>query len=374
MKITQSGTYTKGYTVVANTICRDRNLGAFERGILCTLLSRPKGWRYSIAGLTAILPNGRDAIRASIVRLEERGYLRRGPSRDAQGCFAGEAWEIIADPDLEHEGETPTENGQGYTKVDNGLLYDDSLGAAERGIMVTLLSLPPNWDFSLTGLTRIMPTGKCAMAAGIKKLEARGYLWREQTRDAQGHFCSEVWVLVLNPKGSNAEKPMTENPLTDYRDTVKPAVVKSNATKTDGVNKDRLICKDKDTYHTITNQSINQNQAADGLSDGDEEIAVWIGRVKDQIDYDLLGIQLRSRAPFGDLALLDAAVIEIARLYCRTGTLPLGDRVYDVQQMRVQAEKMDARRVGHILIRVWRKGESVFNQERYLLGALLNEK
>ena len=50
----------------------------------------PDGWEFSIAGLSSIVPDGVDAIRASIKNLEELGYMQRTKTRGKDGKYISE--------------------------------------------------------------------------------------------------------------------------------------------------------------------------------------------------------------------------------------------------------------------------------------------
>ena len=80
----------KNFTMVSNDALRDKMLSMKERGVFCTLCSLSDGWEFSVAGLSAIVPDGVDAIRASIVNLEKMGYIKRTKSRDENGKFISE--------------------------------------------------------------------------------------------------------------------------------------------------------------------------------------------------------------------------------------------------------------------------------------------
>ena len=60
---------------------RDENLGLTERGLLITLLSLPDGWNLSVAGLTHILPDGKDKVAKSLNILIKTGYVTREQGR-----------------------------------------------------------------------------------------------------------------------------------------------------------------------------------------------------------------------------------------------------------------------------------------------------
>ena len=75
------------FTMISNTILKDKELSMKDRGVLCTLCSLPNGWDFSINGLSAIVPDGTSSIRASIENLERFGYILRTKTRDSKGHF-----------------------------------------------------------------------------------------------------------------------------------------------------------------------------------------------------------------------------------------------------------------------------------------------
>lgn len=84
---------TQGFTIVDNQILKDKNMGQRERGMYATLCSLPDGWELSVAGLNAILPDGKTAITNSLNLLEKYGYLTRSQRR-VRGRITGTEWEI----------------------------------------------------------------------------------------------------------------------------------------------------------------------------------------------------------------------------------------------------------------------------------------
>ena len=67
-----------------------------------------------------------------------------------------------------------------FTIVHNKMLRDRNLGATERGVLMTMLSLPDTWDFSIKGLTCILPDGYTKISTALKNLETLHYLVRER--------------------------------------------------------------------------------------------------------------------------------------------------------------------------------------------------
>lgn len=109
-----------------------------------------------------------------------------------------------------------------YFIVGMDVAKDQRLGLTERGMMLTLLSLPPDWDFTIEGMTRILPDGRGRIRSSIKKLEDMGYLKRNQSRKEDGVFgkCHiEVYQkAILTSTGDDnpmSDTPPSHNPTTD---------------------------------------------------------------------------------------------------------------------------------------------------------------
>ena len=50
-----------------------------------------------------------------------------------------------------------------YVNVYKDILKNHSLSLRDRGMVVTLLSLPDNWEFTISGLSKIIPDGKSSI-------------------------------------------------------------------------------------------------------------------------------------------------------------------------------------------------------------------
>lgn len=125
---------------------------------------------------------------------------------------------------------------RGYTVLQNEALRDPRLSFKARGLLAYMLSLPPEWNFSVSGLSRASRDGKDAIRSALRELEAAGYLVREaQAHDEGGKFAGCSYVLhdvstepageeapPLSENPPTAEAPLTEKPTTDKPTTDKP--------------------------------------------------------------------------------------------------------------------------------------------------------
>ena len=70
------------FTVIDNDIFKDQTLSLKAKGLLCTMLSLPDRWAFSIAGLSKLSKDGRDAVSTALQELTEAGYFKRVQKRD----------------------------------------------------------------------------------------------------------------------------------------------------------------------------------------------------------------------------------------------------------------------------------------------------
>lgn len=90
---------TGNYTVMSNHHLRNEKLSLKAKGLLSQMLSLPEKWNYTLAGLCAINPESKDAIRAALRELEEQGYVVRHQTTDANGKFSKNEYIIYEIPE-----------------------------------------------------------------------------------------------------------------------------------------------------------------------------------------------------------------------------------------------------------------------------------
>ena len=132
------------------------------------------------------------------------------------------------------------ERVQGYTIMSNYHLRDNRLSMKAKGLMSVMLSLPPEWDYSLRGLTAICRECQSSIAAMVRELEECGYIERYQERGADGKLGGCVYNIYEKPKTGS---PSAEKPCTEKQHTVKPQTEKPCAEKQSQLNTYQLSTK-----------------------------------------------------------------------------------------------------------------------------------
>ena len=100
-----------------------------------------------------------------------------------------------------------------FVIVSQMIMHDKSLKLFDRGLLITLMSLRDNWEFSINGLARIVVDGRDAISKGIERLQKHGYLKKEQLRE-NGKFSGICLRIIVPAERPVQEKPVTENPPT----------------------------------------------------------------------------------------------------------------------------------------------------------------
>lgn len=124
-----------------------------------------------------------------------------------------------------------------FTVLDNGIFRDKRLSLKARGLLVTMLSLPEEWNYTIEGLSIILKEGKDCVRGALNELEECKYLVRNRTRNEKGQLLDTEYIVYEKPLESaenRAFEPKSENPTLDNPTLGKPTQLnkhKSNKQK-----------------------------------------------------------------------------------------------------------------------------------------------
>ena len=80
------------------------------------------------------------------------------------------------------------EKTQNYTVMSNHHLRNSTLSLKAKGLLSQILSLPENWDYTLSGLSRINRESVDAIRTAVQELECDGYITRSRARKENGQL------------------------------------------------------------------------------------------------------------------------------------------------------------------------------------------
>lgn len=190
-----------------------------------------------------------------------------------------------------------------YTVMSNYHFKDKSISLKAKGLLSQMLSLPEDWDYTLSGLATINKEGKDAIRSAINELEKAGYVYRRQRYDSKGQFShneyfvfeypDEIQKHIIPPLSEtpSSENPTTDNPSADNPTTENPTQLNTNIQNTNQQN----------TY-SINSSSINYAQMI-------EERRRWKELIEERLEYDLLRNQK-------GMELLDVAINAMVSVIC----------------------------------------------------------
>lgn len=132
-----------------------------------------------------------------------------------------------------------------------------------KGLLSLMLSLPDDWNYSVSGLCRLSKDGKDSVMSGLAELEKFGYLSRSQLYNAKGQFSGIEYNIY--------EQPQTENPIAANQIAANPISAKQDAENRPQLNTNPLRTNEnKDINKSSTNESISESDLYEILVEIDD--------------------------------------------------------------------------------------------------------
>lgn len=152
------------------------------------------------------------------------------------------------------------EQDDSFTVVTNTILRDKSLSMSAKGLLCTMLSLPPEWDYSFNGLVAICKEGKSAVRNTINELKEAKYIKISQSRTVRGYYQYKytVYRKPYEERLLNGNYPTPENRTTDYLTSEEPMTENQPQLNTNKLNIEELKDK-KDKYDKPGEPEIKHN-------------------------------------------------------------------------------------------------------------------
>ena len=249
------------------------------------------------------------------------------------------------------------ERTRDYTVMSNYHLKDKRLSLKSKGLLSQMLSLPDDWDYTLSGLSVINRESKDAIRSALNELEAAGYIRRRQTTDASGKFSSNEYIIYERPTEPEPplDKPSSENPTT--LNTKKPITKKLN---TDLSNTDSIPFPSGETAA----EPPETNRRETVLND----MELYRDLIKENISYEIL----RQDMPY-DCDRLDEIVELMVETICSTRKqIRVSGSDYPGQVVKSRLLKLDSEHIRFVFNCLKENTTKVRNIRQYLLAVLFN--
>ena len=240
-----------------------------------------------------------------------------------------------------------------YVNVYKGIAMDRSLSLRDRGMMLTLLSLPDNWEFTIAGLGKILPDGKAAIHASLKSLQNAGYLSKNQSRNDKGVFGENVIEVYETPNTPfpdfrQTDNPVTEKPVPDYQPQL---------------NNNKVINQETN-INVSTNHSIYQDLEMDVM----DSMETYMDTVKRNIESECL---LKNNPNKKDV-IEEILNLIVETLSVKRKTLRIAGADYPYELVRDKFLRLEMGHIQYVLDCMNKNATKIRNIKNYVLTALYN--
>lgn len=269
------------------------------------------------------------------------------------------------------------ERTKDYTVMSNHHLKDKRLSLKAKGLLSQMLSLPEDWDYTLSGLASINLESKDAIRSAVQELESAGYIRRRQTVDERGKFSSNEYIIYEQPQplldNPLSENPMTGNPTTEKPLTENPTLLNTKRTNTQKQNTDSSsthsipfhseVPKATDAPHEVQRRTKRSEMSVSA-----SEVESYRELIMDNIDYDIL---LEDQPYEKDR--LDEIVDLITDTVCSTKkTIRVAGSDYPTEVIKSRLLKLNAEHIRFVFDCLKENTTRIRNIRQYLLTTLYN--
>lgn len=119
-----------------------------------------------------------------------------------------------------------------YTVMSNHHFKEKKMSLKAKGLLSLMLSLPDDWDYSISGLATLSKDGKDSIMSALAELEKFGYLTRTRLTNEKGQFAGVEYNIfeIPQPKNPISEKPNEENENSENPNSENRAQLNTNLT------------------------------------------------------------------------------------------------------------------------------------------------
>lgn len=241
--------------------------------------------------------------------------------------------------------------------MSNYHLRDMSISLKAKGLLSQMLSLPEEWDYTLSGLAHINKESKDAIRSAVNELEKAGYIRRRQTRSENGGFATNEYVIYEQPM---LDAPSSETPTTDSPSTKNPAQINIDQT-----NKDQSIT---DSFPSSTPPATDHEEPKRRETTSEQEMREYRSIIQENIDYD----SMTDERP-DSVELIDEVVELMTETVCsKRKTIRVAGESLPAAMVRSRFLKLNGDHIRFVLDCMQENTTKIRNIRQYLLTVLFN--
>ena len=278
------------------------------------------------------------------------------------------------------------EKSREFTVIANSVFKDRTLSAKAKGLLVEMLSLPENWDYTLKGLTYLFTDGLDSIRQGIRELEEHGYIVRERKRDTKGRLGGMEYVIYETPrlpvgKSDNSVENEASEPATETPICACPA---EESPTTENPTQDKPAEETAMTYKEIKNKELRESRTHESNPNQSIKEAALPSVMPEPAAMDVMGYEeareqvmqnieydiLCERYP---MERLDEIVDIASEALCtRRATFTLGKDTYPYALVKDRLLRLNASHIDYIIGCIDANTTEIHQIKPYLLKTLIN--
>ena len=275
------------------------------------------------------------------------------------------------------------ERNTGYTVMSNHHLRNKELSLKAKGLLSQMLSLPEDWDYTLSGLSYINRESIDAIRTAVWELEKAGYITRRQGRDEKGKMTAIEYTIYEQPQppeldcpvleNPTADNPILENPTTDNPTSENPTQLNKDRSRTNLPKKEKSITdlSNTDSFPILSPDPSPCRAAPERKgTEAFKQSAVDIYReiIMENIEYDTL-----TQNPKMDKERLDEIVDLMLETVCSARkTLRIAGDDYPAELVKSKFLKLNSSHIEFVFDCMKENTTKIRNIKQYLKAALFN--
>lgn len=253
---------------------------------------------------------------------------------------------------------------KGFTTMQNHHLRNKALSLKAVGLLSKMISLPPDWDFSLKGLATLNTDGIDGIRKAMKELEDQGYVIRHQCRDENGKMSHSRYEVFQVPQTVNptSGKPASELLSSENPTTAKPTTVRPTPAFPTQINTNQVIPQE-------LNNSLNNHQSInlDGMDRMDER-ARYKEIIRDNLELEILSQDRR----FDTDRVNEMVEIMLDAICSNRPTIRINGEDMPQQVVKSRFLKLNSSHIEYVLHAMDECPSDIRNIRAYMLTTLYN--
>lgn len=132
-----------------------------------------------------------------------------------------------------------------FTVMSNYHFKERGMSLKAKGLLSLMLSLPDDWNYSVSGLVKLSKDGKDSVMSALTELEKYGYLARIRLTNEKGQFNGVEYHIY--------EEPQQEYPVAVKQNAANQKAANQNAEKPPQLNTNSSSTKSNQIIYNINN-------------------------------------------------------------------------------------------------------------------------